>query len=209
MQTRMSTPGPNPADPSAKLPAKVDLARYDRERFDRGAGRVKEALWLMTSLLFFRLCPLSLSALKCGLLRAFGARIGTGVVIKPQVKITFPWRLAIGDHVWLGEESWLLNLAPITVGSHVCVSQRAFLCTGNHDYSSPTFDLIAKPIQVDDGAWLGAACWVGPGVTVGSHAVLAAGAVASHNLDPFGVYAGNPAARVKQREIRSPQQPER
>jgi putative colanic acid biosynthesis acetyltransferase WcaF len=123
------------------------------------------------------------------------------VVIKPQVKITFPWKLTIGDHVWLGEECWLLNLEQIAVGNNVCISQRAFLCTGSHNYKSPAFDLIVKPIMVEDGAWLGAGCWIGPGVRVGNHAVLTAGSVASEDLEPFGIYRGNPAVLVRSRVI--------
>ena len=179
----------------------VDLSTYRAAGFDRGAGRIKEALWLIVSLLLFRLCPFSFSALKQVILRAFGARIGRNVTIKPQVKITFPWKLTIGDHVWLGEECWLLNLERITIGNHVSISQRAFLCTGNHDYKSPTFDLIVKPVTVEDGAWIGAGAWVGPGVKVGNHAVLTVGSVATKDLEPFGIYQGNPAAFLKQRIV--------
>jgi len=130
----------------------VDLSNYAARGFDRGAGKLKETSWLLVNWLLFRWCPFSLSALKRKVLRAFGAKIGRGVVIKPQVKITFPWKLEIGDYVWLGEECWLLNLAPITIASHVCISQRAFLCTGNHDYKSPAFDLITRAISVEQGA---------------------------------------------------------
>ncbi len=181
----------------------VDLENFSPGSFDRGASAVKEALWLVVSLLLFQWCPLKLSALKCAVLRAFGARVGRGVVIKPQVKITFPWKLTLGDHVWLGEECWLLNLAPITLGNHVCISQRAFLCTGNHDFTKPAFDLIVKPIQVATGAWIGAGAFVGPGVSVGSHAVLTAGSVATAELPPDRIYRGHPAVFVKQRVIAS------
>ncbi len=179
----------------------VSLSKYSTGSFDRGAGAFKEGLWLVASLLLFRLCPFSFSALKRVTLRAFGARIGRNVTIKPQVKITFPWKLTIGDHVWLGEECWLLNLERITIGSNVCISQRAFLCTGNHNYQLATFDLITKPINVDDGAWIGAGAWVGPGVTVGTHAVLAAGCIAAKDLEAFGIYGGNPAEFLKRRVI--------
>jgi putative colanic acid biosynthesis acetyltransferase WcaF len=162
---------------------------------------LKELVWVIVSLFLFRLCPLKLSGLKCSVLRWFGASVGRGVVIKPDVKIIFPWKLTLGDHVWLGEECWLLNLAPITLEDNVCISQRAFLCTGNHNYKSPGFDLITKPIRVEDGAWIGAGAFVGPGVTVGKHAVLTAGSVATKDLKPYWVYQGNPAVQVKKREI--------
>ncbi len=180
---------------------KVDLSGYTTREFDRGAGTVKESLWIALSFIVFQLCPLNLSSFKRTLLRLFGARIGRNVIIKPDVRITFPWKLTLGDHVWLGEGSWLLNLAPVTIGSNVCISQRAFLCTGSHDYKSPTFDLIVRPIVVEHGAWVGASAWVGPGVRVGTHAVLTANSVASTDLEPFGVYKGNPCVLAGRRVI--------
>jgi putative colanic acid biosynthesis acetyltransferase WcaF len=179
----------------------VDLSNYSAARFDRGAGKLRELLWLLVSLVLFQLCPLGLSPLKRAVLRAFGAKVGAGVVIKPQVKITFPWKLAIGDHVWLGEECWLLNLDRIIIGNHVCISQRAFLCTGSHDHSTVAFDLITKPIVLKDGCWIGAGAWVGPGVTVGRDSILSAGSVATKNLEPAGIYRGNPAGLVRPRII--------
>jgi putative colanic acid biosynthesis acetyltransferase WcaF len=179
----------------------TDLSSFSTGDFDRGASPLKEALWRLVSLVLFQFCPLKLSGLKATVLRGFGASVGRGVIIKPQVKITFPWKLTLGDHVWLGEECWLLNLASVTIDSDVCISQRAFLCTGNHDYTSPSFDLITKPIQVRQGAWIGANAFVGPGVTVGPHAVLSAASVATKDLAPNGIYQGNPAVWVKERTI--------
>jgi putative colanic acid biosynthesis acetyltransferase WcaF len=179
----------------------VDLSTFSSARFDRGASRSRELLWLFVSLFLFRLCPLSLSPLKCAVLRAFGARVGTGVTIKPQVKITFPWKLTIGDHVWLGEECWLLNLERIVIGNNVCISQRAFLCTGSHDYSVSSFDLITGPVTLQDGCWIGAGSWVGQGVTVGAESILAAGSVAIRDLEPSGIYRGNPAVFVRPRIV--------
>jgi putative colanic acid biosynthesis acetyltransferase WcaF len=179
----------------------VDLSSYSAAHFDRGASKGRELIWLFVSLVLFRLCPLSLSPLKRTVLRIFGARVGIGVTIKPQVKITFPWKLEIGDHVWLGEECWLLNLERIAIGNNVCISQRAFLCTGSHNHKLPTFDLITKPITVENGAWIGASAWVGPGVVVGVESVLSAGSVATKDLERGGIYRGNPAVFLRPRDM--------
>jgi putative colanic acid biosynthesis acetyltransferase WcaF len=179
----------------------VNLGTYSSANFNRGASRFTEFVWIWVSQCLFRFFPFSLSPLKCAVLRLFGAQIGKGVVIKPQVKITFPWKLSIGDDVWLGEECWLLNLEKIVIGNNVCISQRAMLCTGSHNYKLPTFDLIVKPIAVEDGAWIGAAAWIGPGVTIGTHAVLTAGSVAAKDLEPWKIYRGNPAEFIRTRAI--------
>ena len=179
----------------------VDLSCFANPEFDRGASRLKEMLWTLVRCIFFAPSFPLPSAFRVFWLRQFGAHIGCGVVIRSKVNITFPWKLTIGDHVWIGEECWLLNLASIKIESHVCLSQRAFLCTGNHDYTSPTFNLITKPIRVESGAWIGAGSFVGPSVTVASHAVLTAGSVATDDLQPFGIYRGNPAVFVKRREL--------
>jgi putative colanic acid biosynthesis acetyltransferase WcaF len=181
----------------------VDLSRYSVAHFDRGASRLKEGLWIIVRCLFFAPAIPLPSAFRIFWLRLFGAEIGRHVVVRSKVNVHFPWRLQVGDYSWLGEEVYLLSLAPIFIGSHVCISQRAFLCTGSHDFTLPTFDLVTRPIQVEDGAWIGAGSFVGPGITVGAHAVLTAGSVAGKNMEPFGIYQGNPAVRVKERVIKS------
>jgi putative colanic acid biosynthesis acetyltransferase WcaF len=182
---------------------RVDLTAFSTGDFDRGAGCLKEALWILVRALFFEWLPGRWYRLRRALLRAFGAKIGRGVVIKPGVRILFPWKLTVGDHCWIGEGCWLLNLDPIVLEDNVALAQRVFLVTGNHDYNSPTFGLMNKPIRVCRGAWLTTGTYVGPGVTVGEHAVLGLAAVATKDLEPFGVYRGNPAEKVSTRRIRN------
>lgn len=107
------------------------------------------------------------------------------------------------NHPYLGKECWLLNLDRITIGDNVCISQRAFLCMGNHDYTSRSLDLIVKPIHVEDGAWICANAFVGPGVAVGRNAVLTVGSIATKDLEMFGIYWGNPEIFVKKRVVRA------
>jgi putative colanic acid biosynthesis acetyltransferase WcaF len=135
------------------------------------------------------------------LLRVFGAQIGTGVVIKPAVNIKYPWRLKIGNHVWIGEQVWIDNLENITIGDHVCISQGAMLLCGNHNYKRTTFDLLVGKIVLEDGAWIGAQTVVCPGVTCKSHSLLTVGSIATSNLNAYTIYQGNPAVAIKERVI--------
>jgi len=135
-------------------------------------------------------------------LRALGARVGTGVVIKPHVNIKYPWHLTIGDHVWIGEGVWIDNLVEVQLGSNVCLSQDAYLLTGNHDYKDPAFGLLTGTIKIDDGAWVGARAVVCPSVRVGTNAVITVGSVLTKDALPNGIYRGNPAEWTRDRLIR-------
>ena len=178
----------------------VDLSIYTRGDYDPGSW-FRRALWYGLSLAFFESALPWPRPFKRGLLRAFGALVGEGVVIKPRVRIKYPWLLSVGDHSWIGEEVWIDNLAPVNLGDHVCLSQGAFLLTGNHDRHSTSFDLRMSPIEIDNGAWIGARAVVCPGVRMESHAVLNAGAVAKGRLETDGIYEGNPAKRIGTRVI--------
>jgi putative colanic acid biosynthesis acetyltransferase WcaF len=139
--------------------------------------------------------------LKHALLRFFGAKVGTGLVIKTKVRIKYPWRLEIGDHCWIGESVWIDNLDTVTLGNHVCLSQGAMLLTGNHDYKKSDFPYRLGGIIIEDGVWIGAQSVVCPGIVCKSHAVLTVKSVAAKDLDAWSVYAGNPAIPVRKREI--------
>lgn len=180
---------------------KVDLASFNNSGFDRGAPRWKEMCWLLVSAIFFR-HPLSLwNGAKIRWLRLFGATVGRNVLIKPQVLIKFPWKLVLEDNIWIGEKAWIDNLDQVHVHSNVCISQGAYLLTGNHDYKKSTFDLIVRPIRIGEGAWIGAMAVVNQGIDVGAHAVLTTGSVATKHLEAYGIYQGNPAIRIRTREI--------
>ncbi|PQA60096.1 WcaF family extracellular polysaccharide biosynthesis acetyltransferase [Siphonobacter curvatus] len=178
----------------------VDLSRYQQlPQYSSKSWRNR--LWfVINALLFASNWPIPVS-LKIWILRKFGATIGTGVMIKPSVNIKFPWLLEIGDYVWIGEEVWIDNLVQVRIGSNACLSQGAMLLCGNHNYKSSRFDLMTAPITLEAGVWIGAKSIVCPGVTCFSHAMLAVGSVATTNLEAYGIYRGNPAAKVRTRVI--------
>jgi len=175
------------------LASRVRLKDFDpSENLDRGVGRITEVIWYLTKVLFF----LSAVPYPCGfktwLLRRFGARVGSGLIIKPRVNIHMPWKLEIGDDVWLGEEVFILNFEKVAIGNNVTVSQRAFLCCGNHDYRVPSMPYRNAPIALNDGSWVGASSFIGPGVTIGVDSVVLAGSIVNSSLAGNGVYGGVP-----------------
>lgn len=178
----------------------LDLDQYDTGGFARGRPLWIEALWWVIQAALVR-SWIPGTAHRRYLLRVFGAQIGEGVIIKPGLRVKFPWRLQIGNHTWIGEDVWIDNLAHVEIGSHCCISQGAYLCTGSHDWSSRRFDLIVKPIAIENHAWVCAKSLVAPGVTIREGAVLSLGSVATGDLDSWGLYGGVPAKWIKARLI--------
>jgi len=174
----------------------INLSRFNNASFDRGASPILEALWwLVRSFLFAPWFPVP-SPVKVAALRLFGATVGEGVVIRSRVNITFPWNLTIGDHVWIGDEVFILSLDRVTIGANTCISQRAFLCTGSHDFARESFDLVTGPITIGDGCWIGAASFVGPGVTFAPGSRSLAGAVVVKEVEAETTVGGVPAREV-------------
>ncbi len=132
-------------------------------------------------------------------LRLFGAKIGTGGRIKTKLRVTFPWKLTIGDHCWLGDSLWIDNLAKVTIGNQVCLSQGAYLCTGNHNYKSYLFDLSLGPINIEDHVWIAAHSIIAPGTLIGEGAIVSLGTVISGKIPPRMIVKGNPGKIINKR----------
>jgi putative colanic acid biosynthesis acetyltransferase WcaF len=177
----------------------TNLSQFDNSWYRPGANFFKQVLWYFVNTFVFKTSLFPISSLKTFLLKAFGARIGKGVNIKPSVNIKYPWRLSVGNNSWIGENVWIDNLDDVAIGSNVCISQGAMLLCGNHNFKNETFDLFTGKIIIEDGVWLGAKSIVCPGITCKSHSILSVGSVATSDLDEFGIYQGNPAIKIKDR----------
>lgn len=177
----------------------MDLSRFNNSDFDRGASKTKELAWFVVSTLTVA-GPVPGSGWRASLLRFFGAEIGAGVVFKPGVRVKFPWRLSVGANSWIGERAWIDNLAEVRIGRDVCISQGAYLGTGNHDWTSPTFDLVTKPITLEDECWVGARAVVAPGTYMAQGAVLGMGAVGTGRLNGWTIYSASKANAIGPRQ---------
>jgi len=175
------------------------LKSFKNPNFQRGAGKTKRALWYLTNALFFKTSLFPFYGLKVFLLRLFGAKLGKGVLIKPNVNIKYPWKLKMGDHIWIGEDVWIDNLDQVIIESNVCISQGAMLLCGNHNYKVSTFDLFTKPIHIMSGAWICSKATVGPGVVCQPDSILTPLSFANADLEQGMIYAGVPAHKKGER----------
>jgi putative colanic acid biosynthesis acetyltransferase WcaF len=163
--------------------------------------RLLRAVWGLAYVVFFRLSPRPFHAWRAFLLRCFGAQMGKHCHVYARARIWAPWNLVCADHATIADEAVIYNPQLVQLGSHAIVSQQAYLCCATHDYEDPKFPLVAFPISIGSYAWVCARATVQAGVSVGDGAVLALGAVATKDLQPWTVYGGVPARKIKGRRI--------
>ena len=181
----------------------VNLRQYDNAWYSPGRSFLWRAVWMFIGLPIFRAPWFASSNGRAALLRLFGAQVGQRVVIRQHVIVKYPWRLIIGDDCWIGEQVWIDNLVTVRIGNNVCLSQGAYLCTGNHDWSDPAFGLRTASIELSEGSWAGAKAILMPGVTLHPGAIATAGSVVTKSVPKDAIVMGNPAAFIKQRRYSS------
>jgi putative colanic acid biosynthesis acetyltransferase WcaF len=183
------------------IPAETNADPYLRASFPLN-DKVRRLVWNLCWLVFYRFSPRPLHAWRAFLLRAFGAKMGPNCHFYPGARIWAPWNLHCADQVTAGDGAEIYNPAPMNFGSHAIVSQDAYICGATHDFEDRAFPLLAYSMTIGQYAWICARASVCPGVNVGEYAVLGLGSVATRDLDPWGVYAGAPAVKIKAREFR-------
>jgi putative colanic acid biosynthesis acetyltransferase WcaF len=161
--------------------------------------RLRRLNWNLCWAILYRTSPRPLHSWRAFLLRLFGAKMGPNCHFYPRSKVWAPWNLICAEQVTAGDGAEIYNPAPVTLGSHAILSQDAYVCAATHDYDDPAFPLIAYAMQIGAYAWVCARASVAPGVNVGEGAVLGLGSVATRTLEPWTVYAGVPAVKVKER----------
>lgn len=166
----------------------------------RVLDRLARVVWKNVWLIFAAWTPRFFNPWRVWLLRLFGATIGKKVDIRSSVKIWWPGNLVMEDGTTLGPDVICYNMTLIHIGRGVTVSQRAELCTGSHVIDGSSFSLTTKPIIIEANVWIASNAFVGPGVNVGEGAVLGACSVTFSDLEPWFVYVGNPAKKMKARD---------
>lgn len=165
----------------------------------RGRSGFHVQCWWLVQTILFKTSPQFMYAWRRFLLRSFGAKIGSKVKIRPSAHVQFPWKIAIGDDSWIGDNVVLYSLGEITIGKNVVVSQKSYLCTGSHDHTDISFGIYSKPITIEDGCWLATDVFVAPGIIIRNGTVVGARSSVFHSLPAAKICYGNPAVVVKNR----------
>ena len=176
-----------------------NLNKFTLPRKFRGRSAVTVQLWWIVQASLFSWSPQFTYTWRNFLLRCFGAKIGKGVIIRPTVKVTYPWKLTVGDFSWVGDNAELYTLGEIEIGSNVVISQKSYLCAATHDYTKDTFDMIDKKITIEDEVWLAADVYIAPGITVKKGALVGARSSVFNDLPAGMICVGSPAIPVKLR----------
>lgn len=176
-----------------------DLAKFTVPDGFRGKSSIYVQIWWATQSTLVALSPQPLYGWRNMIYRFFGAEIGRNVKIRQSARITYPWKVKIGDNTWIGDRAELYSLDGIAIGSNVCISQDAYLCTGSHDSTSIDFRYDCRPINIEDEAWIASGTFVAPGVTIGRGTVVGARSLVLKSLPGGGIYAGQPAKLIRER----------
>ena len=176
-----------------------ELSTYKTPKGFRGKSKITVQLWWIVQATLFRGSPQFAYGWRRFLLKAFGAQIGKKVLIRSSVKITYPWKLSVGDYSWIGDEVDLYTLGPIEIGSNTVISQKCYICTGTHDYRSESFKISAHKITISNKCWLATDVFVAPGITIGEGTVVGSRSSVYNNLPAQKICIGTPAQPIKDR----------
>ena len=166
----------------------------------RGKNAFVVQLWWLVESTFFRMSPQFMYGFRRSLLRLFGAKIGKKVIIRPSVKITYPWKVSIGDYSWVGDDVVLYSLGEIEIGKNVVISQKSYLCTGSHDYLQLDFPIFAKKITIKNECWLATDVFIAPGITIEEKTVIGSRSSVYKNMPSNKICIGNPAKILRDRK---------
>lgn len=167
----------------------------------RGKSSAVVQIWWLVQSSLFSYSPQFAYSWRRFLLRLFGAEIGKGVIIRPSVTVTYPWKVKIGDYSWIGDDVVLYSLGDIEIGRNSVVSQKGYICTGSHDYTKADFPIFAEKITIGNGCWLATDVYVAPGVSIGDDAVVGARSSVFKSIEGGYVFTGSPVKAIKKREM--------
>lgn len=144
------------------------------------------------------------SSIRHLLFKASGMKIGQGSTVHMGVRFFHPAGVSIGRDTIVGFRSFLDGRSALTIGDHVDIASEVLIYNSEHDIHSEDFSAQNKPVAIADYCFIGPRAILLPGVSLGRGAVVAAGAVVTHDVPELTVVAGVPAKPIGARRITHP-----
>lgn len=166
------------------------------KRVKRALGKRREAVEMVTTSVA---AAIPAHAARIATLRAWGATVHPTATVYHGFQVRAASLLSIGARTIVGDGAILDARAGLRIGCDVNFSTGVQVWTAQHDWESADFAYVKGGVTIGDRAWIGPGVIILPGTTIGEGVVLAAGAVAKGTLEPYGLYAGVPAKRIKDR----------
>lgn len=178
-----------------------DISSFKLPPGFRGRSAFIVQLWWIVQGTLFASSPQFMYGWRNWLLRLFGAKVGAKVIVRPSVKVTYPWKVSIGDYAMIGDDVVLYSLGEIEIGHNSVVSQRTYIAAASHDYSQIDFPIYAKKVIVGNQVWITTDVYIGPGVTIGDGTVVGARSSVFKDLPAGMICMGSPCVPIKIREM--------
>lgn len=128
-------------------------------------------------------------------------KIGRHTNIQMGVRVYAPWKITIGDNCSIGHDSLLDGRRGIRIGNNVDLAGYVRIFTLGHDLDDPSYKTTGRPVHIEDEASIFTGAYILPGITIRRGTAVALGAVVTKDTEPWTVYGGNPAKKIRARAI--------
>lgn len=176
-----------------------NLSKFKLPPNFRGRPSWYVQLWWLVQSTIFKASPQFAYKFRASVLRLFGAQIGVNTVIRPTAKFTYPWKVKIGDYSWIGDDVVIYSLGEIEIGHHTVISQKSYICAGDHDYTACNFPIRGPSIKIGSECWIATDTFVAPGVSIGDKTVVGARSSVFIDLPSSSICLGSPCKVIKKR----------
>lgn len=136
-------------------------------------------------------------AMRTGYIKLFIRHLGKGTAVRRNVEMRSYKNISIGCHTTVNKYALLDGRGgALEIGDCVDIAQEVQIWTLQHDYNSPTYQAVGESVRIEDYAWIGTRAIILPGVRIGRGAVVAAGAVVTHDVEEYTIVGGVPAKKI-------------
>lgn len=164
--------------------------------------KIASRIWGIINSTIYRWSPFFMRKYRVALVRLFGGNIDWSCSLDSTATIIDPWNLTMGKRSSLGENCCIRCRDKVKIGEMTCIGKDVYIMTASHDISSPRFNMITAPVYIGDCVWIATRAMIMKGIKIGDGAVIAAGAIATKDVNEWTIVGGSPAKFISNRVLK-------